>query len=66
MNVQWTANAIRQLSGIYEYISKDSEFYALRMVDRLTLRSILPYASNSDESGLPRCVAIGLACYLAT
>jgi toxin ParE1/3/4 len=40
MNVQWTANAIRQLSGIYEYISKDSEFYALRMVDRLTSRSI--------------------------
>jgi addiction module RelE/StbE family toxin len=40
MNVEWTANAIRQLSGIYEYISKDSEFYASRMIDRLTLRSI--------------------------
>jgi plasmid stabilization system protein ParE len=40
MNVEWTANAIRQLSGIYAYISKDSEFYASRMVDRLTARSI--------------------------
>ena len=40
MNVEWTANAIRQLSGIYDYISKDSEFYARRMVDRLTSRSI--------------------------
>lgn len=40
MNVEWTANAIRHLEGIYEYISKDSEFYARRMVDRLTSRSI--------------------------
>jgi toxin ParE1/3/4 len=40
MKVEWTANAIRQLSGIYEYISKDSEFYARRMIDRLTARSI--------------------------
>jgi addiction module RelE/StbE family toxin len=40
MNVQWTANAIRQLNGIYESISKDSEFYARRMIDRLTSRSI--------------------------
>jgi addiction module RelE/StbE family toxin len=40
MNVEWTANAIRQLDGIYAYISKDSEFYARRMVDRLTARSI--------------------------
>jgi toxin ParE1/3/4 len=40
MTVEWTANAIRQLNGIYEYISRDSEFYASRMVDRLTSRSI--------------------------
>ena len=40
MNVAWTANAIRQLNGIYEYIAKDSEFYASRIVDRLTSRSI--------------------------
>lgn len=40
MNVEWTANAIRQLNGIYEYIAKDSEFYASRIVDRLTSRSI--------------------------
>jgi len=40
MNVEWTSNAIRQLNGIHDYISKDSEFYAIRMVDRLTSRSI--------------------------
>lgn len=40
MNVDWTANAIRQLNGIYDYISNDSEHYARRMVDRLTARSI--------------------------
>lgn len=40
MNVEWTANAIRQLGGIHDYISKDSEFYARRIVDRLTSRSI--------------------------
>lgn len=40
MNVEWTANAICQLNGIYEYIAKDSEFYASRIVDRLTSRSI--------------------------
>ncbi len=40
MNAEWTANAIRQLNGICEYISNDSQFYASRMVDRLTSRSI--------------------------
>ncbi len=40
MNVEWTANAIRHLNGIYDYISKDSEFYARRIIDRLTSRSI--------------------------
>jgi plasmid stabilization system protein ParE len=28
MNVEWTANAIRQLNGIYDYIAKDSAFHA--------------------------------------
>jgi hypothetical protein len=40
MNVEWIANAIRHLNGIYHYISKDSECYARRMIDRLTSRSI--------------------------
>ena len=39
MNVNWTENAIEHLLGIYEYIARDSPFYAERMVDRLTKRS---------------------------
>ena len=40
MKVEWTNNAISQLKGIHDYIAKDSEFFAKRMVDRLTSRSI--------------------------
>ena len=40
MKVEWTSNAISQLRGIHDYIAKDSEFFAKRMVDRLTSRSI--------------------------
>ncbi|HEY3567098.1 MAG TPA: type II toxin-antitoxin system RelE/ParE family toxin [Thermoanaerobaculia bacterium] len=36
MKVHWTDNAISQLIGIYDYIARDSSFYAQRMVDRLT------------------------------
>lgn len=39
MKVHWTNYALEHLLGIYEYIAKDSEHYALRMVDRLTKRS---------------------------
>jgi toxin ParE1/3/4 len=39
VNVLWTDNAISQLIGIYDYIARDSAFYAQRMVDRLTRRS---------------------------
>ncbi|MEO6193377.1 MAG: type II toxin-antitoxin system RelE/ParE family toxin [Thermoanaerobaculia bacterium] len=39
MRVLWTDNAISQLIGIYDYIARDSAFYAQRMVDRLTRRS---------------------------
>jgi toxin ParE1/3/4 len=39
VKVQWTENAISQLLGIYDYIARDSPFYAKRMVDRLTERS---------------------------
>ncbi len=39
MKVHWTDNAISHLIGIYDYIARDSAFYAQRMVDRLTRRS---------------------------
>ena len=39
MKVHWTDNAISQLIAIYDYIARDSPFYAQRMVDRLTRRS---------------------------
>jgi toxin ParE1/3/4 len=39
VRVQWTDNAISQLIDIYDYIARDSAFYAQRMVDRLTRRS---------------------------
>jgi toxin ParE1/3/4 len=36
VKVEWTENAISHLIAIYDYIAKDSPFYAQRMVDRLT------------------------------
>ena len=39
MKVLWTENAISYLIAIYDYIARDSPFYAQRMVDRLTTRS---------------------------
>lgn len=39
MRVHWTNRALEHLLAIYEYIAKDSEDRALRMVDRLTQRS---------------------------
>ena len=40
MNVLWTEPALSQLDAIYEYIAQTSPEYALRMIDRLTRRSI--------------------------
>ena len=40
MKVVWTASAISHLQAIYDYIAQTSPDYALRMVDRLTKRSI--------------------------
>ena len=40
MNVLWTESALSQLDAIYEYIAQTSPEYALRMIDRLTRRSI--------------------------
>jgi toxin ParE1/3/4 len=36
VKVEWTDNAIAHLVAIYDYIAKDSSFYAQRVVDRLT------------------------------
>jgi len=40
MKVHWTETAEDQLDAIYTFIAKDSPEYALRMVDRLTGRSL--------------------------
>ena len=39
MHVEWTRSAIADLVGIFEYIAKDSERYALSVIDRLTRRT---------------------------
>lgn len=40
MKVEWTESALSQLQAIYDYIAQTSPEYALRMIDRLTRRSI--------------------------
>lgn len=40
MKVLWTDAAIAQLQAIYTYLAETSPEYALRLVDRLTKRSI--------------------------
>lgn len=39
MKVHWTEVSIQHLIAVYDQISKDSPFYATKMVDRLTRRS---------------------------
>ena len=39
MNVVWTDTAIAHLTTIYDFIARDSDRYALRMIDRITARS---------------------------
>ena len=39
MKVHWTNTAVEHLVAIFEYISRDSSQYALRVVDRITGRS---------------------------
>ena len=50
MKVFWTEAALAQLQAIYDYISHTSSDYALRMIDRLTKRSIqiaeFPYSGR--------------------
>ena len=40
MKVQWTESALAQLQMIHDYLAQTSPQYALRIVDRLTARSI--------------------------
>jgi len=40
VKVLWTEAALSQLQAIYNYIAQTSPEYALRMIDRITRRSI--------------------------
>ena len=40
MKVHWTNTALDQLQSIHDYIACNSPYYAKRMVDRITRRSI--------------------------
>ncbi|MGH9871483.1 MAG: type II toxin-antitoxin system RelE/ParE family toxin [Pyrinomonadaceae bacterium] len=40
MKVRWTESALTQLQAIHDYLAQTSPEYALRIVDRLTKRSI--------------------------
>ena len=39
IEVEWTSSAIRDLTGIFEHIAKDSARYAIVVVDRITSRT---------------------------
>jgi toxin ParE1/3/4 len=50
MKVVWSQSATEHLVDIYTYIARDSERYALRMVDRITARSKqIGYAPESGQ-----------------
>ena len=38
MNLSWSELARKDLRAIHDYIARDSEFYASRMVERIVLR----------------------------
>lgn len=40
MKVHWTNTALDQMQSIHDYIACNSPYYAKRMVDRITRRSI--------------------------
>jgi toxin ParE1/3/4 len=50
VKVLWTEAALSQLQAIYDYIAHTSPEYALRMIDRLTKRSVqvadFPYSGR--------------------
>ncbi|HBT16027.1 MAG TPA: hypothetical protein DEB05_03620 [Firmicutes bacterium] len=35
MELKWTESAVNDLEGICDYIAKDSEFYAIRIIERI-------------------------------
>jgi toxin ParE1/3/4 len=39
--IRWTFNAEGDLKSIHEYISLDSEFYAIKIVDRIYARALI-------------------------
>jgi toxin ParE1/3/4 len=50
MKVVWSQSATEHLVDIYTYIARDSEKYALRMIDRITARSKqIGYAPESGQ-----------------
>jgi toxin ParE1/3/4 len=50
MKVVWSQTATERLTDIFAYISRDSERYALRMIDRITARSKqIGYAPESGQ-----------------
>ena len=53
MKVVWSRSAIGQLQSIYDYIARDSEQYALRMVDRLTRKSERIVEQNESGQIVP-------------
>lgn len=50
MKVHWTNVALEQLTAIHDYIARDSQLYAQRVVDRITKKSMgigtLPWAGS--------------------
>lgn len=49
MKVLWTASALAQLQAIHDYLAQTSPDYAVRIIDRLTSRSI--QLANFPNSG---------------
>jgi toxin ParE1/3/4 len=49
VKVLWTASALAQLQAIHDYIAQTSPDYAVRIIDRLTRRSI--QIANYPDSG---------------
>jgi plasmid stabilization system protein ParE len=51
MRVEWTRSALADLVRIYEYIAKDSQRYALSVIDRITKRTVqiglFPFSGES-------------------
>ena len=49
MKVLWTSSALAQLQAIHDYLAQTSPDYAVRIIDRLTSRSI--QVANFPNSG---------------